>query len=74
MEMRKQTFPIFIEADGHRVGTGLRAPATEQPVMVALRLRDRGWDPYKVSFDSVSGAWIALVFDKKHQKVHEDAS
>jgi hypothetical protein len=63
--MRTRGFPVLVEVNGRRVATGLRAVATEKPVMVALRLRDRGWDPYKVSFDDEAGEWIGLVFEAK---------
>jgi hypothetical protein len=66
--------PVLIDVNGRRVPTGLRAPATEQPVVVALRLRDRGWDPYKVSFDQDGDAWIASVFDAKDRKLRAGAA
>ncbi len=65
--MRMRGFPVLVDVNGRRVATGLRAVATEKPVVVALRLRERGWDPYKVSFDDAGGAWIALVFERAHK-------
>lgn len=41
------------------------APSTEKPVLIALRLRERGWSPYKVSFAACASAWIALSLEKK---------
>jgi hypothetical protein len=72
--MRTRGFPVLVDVSGRRVATGLRAAATEKPVMVALRLRERGWDPYKVSFDSAGGAWIALAFDSKDRKLRAGAA
>ena len=44
------------------------ALATEEPAVVALRLRELNWDPYKVSFDRGAPAWVACVFEKKAEK------
>ncbi len=30
-------------------------------MLIALQLRDRGWNPCKVSFDPYAGAWVAFV-------------
>jgi hypothetical protein len=57
--MRVRAFPIYVEEAGRRLATGLRATATEKSVVIALRLRDRGWDPHRVSFDPKAGAWIS---------------
>ncbi len=63
--MRTRGCPVVIDVGGQRIDSGLRAPSTEQPVVVALRLRDRGWDPYKVSFDPAAGLWIGRVLETK---------
>jgi hypothetical protein len=62
--MRARVFPVFVEENGQRIPTGLRALRTEEPAIVALRLRERGWDPYKVSFDREALIWVACVFEK----------
>jgi hypothetical protein len=62
--MPHRGFPIFIESNGSRVDAGIKAASTEKPVLIALKLRERGWDPYKVSFDPYAGAWIASVLGK----------
>jgi hypothetical protein len=67
-EMRTRVFPILVDLNGRRIATGLKASAAEQPVAVALRLRDRGWDPYRVSFDSQAGAWLGLVLERHERK------
>jgi hypothetical protein len=54
----------MIDLGGSRVNAGFHAPSTEKPVLVALKLRDFGWNPYKVFFDPHAGAWVALVIDK----------
>jgi hypothetical protein len=62
--MPHRGFPIFIESNGSRIDAGIKAPSTEKPVLIALKLRERGWDPYRVSFDPYAGAWIVSVLGK----------
>jgi|RhiMetdeSRZDD1v2_1073273.scaffolds.fasta_scaffold2775000_1 hypothetical protein len=62
--MRTRGFPVMIDVSGTRIDSGFRAPSTEKPVLIALQLRERGWDPYKVSFDPYAGAWVANVLGK----------
>jgi hypothetical protein len=57
-------FPVMIEVSGTRIEAGFRAPSTEKPVLIALQLRERGWNPYRVSFDPHAGAWVALVLNE----------
>ena len=59
--MRTRGFPVMIDVSGNRIDAGFRAPSTERPVLIALQLRDRGWNPRKVSFDPYAGAWVAFV-------------
>jgi hypothetical protein len=59
--MRTRGFPVMIDVSGTRIDAGFRAPSTERPVLIALQLRDRGWNPCKVSFDPYAGAWVAFV-------------
>jgi hypothetical protein len=66
--MRARVFPVFVEENGQRISSGLRALRTEEPAVLALRLRERGWDPYKVSFDREALVWVACVFEKKDQR------
>jgi hypothetical protein len=61
--MRTRGFPVMVDVSGTRIEAEFRAPSTEKPVLIALQLRDRGWDPYKVSFDPHAGAWVAFVLD-----------
>jgi hypothetical protein len=60
-DMRTQGFPVVVDLRGVRINAGFRAPSTEKPVLVAVQLRDQGWKPYKISFDPLAGAWVALV-------------
>jgi hypothetical protein len=62
--MRYRGFPIIIEANGSRIDAGFKAPSTEKPVLIALELRERGWDPYRISFDPYAAAWVVSVLGK----------
>jgi hypothetical protein len=64
MKCRPDGFPVMIDVSGTRIDAGFRSPSTEKPVLIALQLRERGWDPYKVSFDPYAGAWVASVLGK----------
>jgi hypothetical protein len=58
-------YPVPIESKLDRIQAGFSAPAGEDRVHIALKLRDKGWPVYKVRFDPESGAWVASVIDTK---------
>jgi hypothetical protein len=64
--MRKRRFPILVEASSHRTPTGVFAAPDDEPAVVALKLREKGWHPYRVRVDETAGAWLAAVIDWKH--------
>ena len=64
--MRKQRFPVLVEASAHRTPTGVHAASDDEPAVVALKLREKGWQPYRVRLDEAAGAWIAAVIDWQH--------
>jgi hypothetical protein len=55
--------PVFVESKKGRFRVPFKMPESANPVDVSLRLRERGWTPYKVFFDTQSQAWIAFVID-----------
>jgi hypothetical protein len=61
--MRKRLYPVLVETYHGRSPTGLSAPATAQPVEVALALREKGWVPYRIRFEPEEDVWIAKVID-----------
>jgi len=61
--MRKRLYPVLVETYQGRSPAGLAAPATAQPVEVALALREKGWVPYHIRFDPEEAVWIAKVID-----------
>jgi hypothetical protein len=71
--MRTRGFPVMIDVSGTRIDAGFRSPSTEKPALIALQLRERGWDPYKVSFNPYAGAWIAncLRQNYAHERAEE---
>ena len=65
--MRQPKFPIFVDTGRRRVRGGFSAPASEEPALISLHLRERGWNAYSVHFDPQENAWIAQVLDiKRH--------
>jgi hypothetical protein len=67
--MHAPGFAVFLDIQGKRIPAGFRAPSTEKPVMIALRLRELGWDPYRVTFDALAGAWVAHAFGHRVTRV-----
>lgn len=63
--MRRRRFPVLLETAKRRVRAGFSAPADEEPVQIALKLRERGCRAYRVRFDPEVGAWIASIIDWK---------
>jgi hypothetical protein len=63
--MRSRRFPVLLETAKGRVRAGFSAPAAEEPVRIAMKLRERGRDAYRIRFDSEANAWIASVIDWK---------
>jgi hypothetical protein len=63
--MRKRRFPILVETSSHRTPTGVFAAPDDPPAVVALKLREKGWQPYRVRLDEAAGIWIASVIDWK---------
>ncbi len=62
--MRPRRFPVWVDIRLSRVRAGFSAAATEEPVVVSLKLREQGWFAYRVRFDAESNVWIASVMNK----------
>ena len=45
---------------------GFTVPETADAADVSMRLRERGWAPYRLRLDSEQHAWIAVVIDWQH--------
>ena len=63
--MSYRRYPVLIESAGNRKRAGFSAPAAEQPFRITMKLREKGWHPYRVRFDPAVEAWIVSVIDWK---------
>jgi len=63
--MQQHRFPVFVDTRLGRMRAGFSAAPSEQPAVVALKLRDRGWIAYKVRFEADQEAWIAAVINSQ---------
>ena len=60
--MGRRECPVLIEMDDRqRLPANIDAPSRAEPAEVSLALRDKGWSPYRIWFDSGEDAWIAAV-------------
>jgi len=57
-------YPVMLESTKGRISAGFTMPATSNPVDVAMRLRERGYDPYRIRLED-DGAWVATLIDWK---------
>lgn len=57
---------VFVETSKGRVSAGFSVPATADAVEVSMRLREKGWAPYRLRLDSEQNCWIAAVIDWRH--------
>ena len=64
MRKTRQRCPILVELDGSLIKADIFASDAEQPADVAMKLRDKGWSPYRVRFDDGQAAWIVSSLDK----------
>jgi hypothetical protein len=59
--------PVLVDKGTRRVRAGLSAGASEEPALVALKLREKGFDAYRIHFDPEARAWVAAVMDWRKQ-------
>jgi hypothetical protein len=55
----------LVETAKGRTRAGFSAPAGEEPVQIALRLREKGWNAYRIRLDAEARVWIASIIDWK---------
>lgn len=63
--MSRRRRHVFIDTPKGRVSAGFSVPETADAADVSMRLRERGWAPYKLRLDLEQHAWIAVVIDWK---------
>ena len=56
---------VFIETPKGRHSAGFTVPANADAVDVSMRLRERGWAPYRLRLEHEQHAWIAVVIDRQ---------
>jgi hypothetical protein len=61
--MRHRRRRVFIESPRGRVSAGFTVPETADAADVSIRLRERGWTPYRLRLDPEQHAWIAVLID-----------
>jgi len=61
--MRHRRRRVFIDTPKGRVSAGFTVPETADAADVSMRLRERGWAPYRLRRDQEQNAWIAIVID-----------
>jgi hypothetical protein len=57
---------VFVESSKGRISAGFTVSETADAADVSLKLRERGWAPYRLQYDRDQNAWIAIVIDWKH--------
>jgi len=67
MTMPHRRFPVLVDKGIRRLRSGLSADPGEEPAIVALKLRDKGFDAYRIRFDAEAKAWVAAVMDWRKQ-------
>jgi hypothetical protein len=60
----RQRYPIMIELEGQVIKSQVFASEAEQPAEVSIRVREKGWVPYRVRFDESQAAWIVSSLDQ----------
>jgi hypothetical protein len=61
--MRKRLCPVLVETYQGRSPSGVYARPTAHPTEVTLALREKGWVPYRIWFETQEDLWIAKVVD-----------
>lgn len=57
---------VFVETSKGRVSAGFSVPAAADAADVSVRLRERGWAPYRLRLDRERDCWVAAVIDWRH--------
>jgi hypothetical protein len=56
---------VLIETKNGRQPAGFSAPASAEPSEITPKIREKGWIPYRIRFDTTDGVWIVTVIDWK---------
>ena len=58
MRTKGRRCPVIIDLQGQLIKSQIFASEAEPPVEVSIKVRDKGWLPYRVRFDESQAAWI----------------
>ena len=61
--MSRRRRRVFIETPKGRRSAGFTVTAEADAADVSMRLRERGWTPYRLRLEPEQHAWIAVVID-----------
>ena len=56
--------PVLVELGSDIIKSDIFASDAEQPAEVAIKLREKGWSPYRVRFDDMQASWIVSSLDR----------
>jgi hypothetical protein len=54
---------VFVETSKGRKRAGFTVPEEADAADVAVMLRNRGWEPYRLHLERDCHAWVATVID-----------
>jgi len=64
MRNKARRCPVLVEFGGQVMKADTFASDSEEPAQISMRLRDLGWSPYRVRFDTHQAAWIVSSFER----------
>jgi hypothetical protein len=56
---------VFVDTPKGRISAGFSVPEIADAADVSMRLRERGWAPYRLRLDAEQDVWVAIVLDWK---------
>jgi hypothetical protein len=63
MYTKQRRCPVLVESKGQVIKSDLFASAAEQPADISIKIRDRGWKPFRVRFDDSNSAWVVSTIE-----------
>jgi hypothetical protein len=54
---------VFVDTPNGRLSVGFTVSAEADAADVSMRLRERGWAPYRLLLEPEQHAWIVVVID-----------
>jgi hypothetical protein len=63
MHTKQRRCPILVETKGQMIKSDLFASDAEQPADISIKIRDRGWKPFRVRFDDSNSSWVVSTIE-----------